>query len=52
LKRFSLGRRVAAVLAVRDPGGHPRRDGRPDLGLPVLDEIFNLNEQLEACDDT
>jgi L-rhamnose mutarotase len=25
--------------------------GRPDLGLQVLDEVFNLDEQLEALDD-
>jgi L-rhamnose mutarotase len=27
-------------------------DGRPDLGFQVLDEIFNLDDQLETCDDS
>ena len=27
-------------------------DGRPDLGFQVLDEVFNLDDQLEAIDDS
>ena len=27
-------------------------DGRPDLGFQVLDEVFNLDAQLEAIDDS
>ncbi len=26
--------------------------GRPDLGFLVLDEVFNLDDQLEAIDDS